>query len=358
MLSLTILFLFLATAQDTLADEPQEALDAVVESSKELVPAKQLERSPPKYPSLELRNEREGWVHVTYCIDESGTPQNVSVLDSVGGPRFDEAAIESVKSWKFEPALVDDQPSWQSRNQTYITFALEGDNKGASGRFISKFRKINKLIEQEKLHEADELFWDLYENYDLNLYELSKLWGQRVRYEGLGGDMYKLDMALHRATASNGRWTDKESYVQLLALRTRVELQIGQYHAALSAYRRLTDATGKDSKEVQDLKPVMKRLVEMIEGDSILKISAEVRSKGECNNCDDSWNFTPVRDVFSFANVAGNLESIEMRCDHKRFESAVAEAVEWHIPDDWGTCHVQVYGEPGTTFDVLMLPTT
>jgi len=47
-----------------------------------------------------------------------------------------------------------------------------------------------------------------------------------------------------------------------------------------------------------------------------------------------------------------------MRCDHKLFESAVSDLVEWHIPDDWGTCHVHVYGDTGTTFDVLLLPPT
>lgn len=43
-----------------------------------------------------------------------------------------------------------------------------------------------------------------------------------------------------------------------------------------------------------------------------------------------------------------------MRCDHKLFESAVSDLVEWHIPDDWGVCHVHVYGDAGTTFDVLL----
>ena len=75
-------------------------------------------------------------------------------------------------------------------------------------------------------------------------------------------------------------------------------------------------------------------------------------------SCHTSWHFTPVRKDFSFTNITGNLESIEMRCDHKLFESAVSDLVEWHIPDDWGVCHVHVYGDAGTTFDVLLLPPT
>jgi hypothetical protein len=65
------------------------------------------------------------------------------------------------------------------------------------------------------------------EKIDFSLYELSKLWAQRVRYETISGDMYMLDMALHRATASKGQWIEKKSYIRLLELRVRAELKIG-----------------------------------------------------------------------------------------------------------------------------------
>jgi len=353
MLLSTFLFVWLAAAP---ADTTHEAVEAVVESSRQSIPAKQIDRTAPRYPRQELNKGNQAWVHVAYCIDEKGSPQNVTVLDSVGRSKFDRAAIDSVKRWKFEPALVNGEPSWQSRNQTFITFAIEQGNTGASKKFARDFRKIGNLIDEEKLPEADKLFWRVYESYDLSLYELAKLWAQRVRYEGKLGDMYKLDMALHRATASEGEWIDKPSYIRLLKLRVQVEISLGQYHAARRAYSKLAKAAGEDADEVLALQPTMVTLREMIDSDNILKIGAEVRRKGECNSCNNSWNFTPVRNDFSFDNIAGNLESVEMRCDHKRFESAVSELVEWHIPEDWGTCNVQVYGEPGTTFDVLMLP--
>jgi TonB family protein len=348
-----LFFVWLAAAQ---ADATHDALDAIVESSRQLTPAKQLQRTAPRYPKQELRNGKQAWVHVAYCIDESGSPQNVTVLDSVGSSKFDRAAIDSVKRWKFEPALVNGEPSWQSRNQTLITFAIEQGNTGASKKFTREFRKISRLIDEEKLPEADQLFWRVYEGFDLSLYELAKLWAQRVRYEGKLGDMYKLDMALHRATASDGEWIDDASYTRLLKLRTQVEINLGQYHAARHAFSKLVKMAGEDAEEVLELQPTMEKLREMIDSDNILKINAEVRRRGECNSCDNSWNFTPVRSDFAFDNVTGNLESIEMRCDHKRFESDVSDLVEWHIPKDWGTCNVRVYGEPGATFDVLMLP--
>jgi len=354
----TVAILWLAAGPPVDAVSTREKLETVVQSSRESVPAKQLERSSPRYPAAELRDRKQAWVQIAYCIDESGSTRNVSVLDSVGSRKFEKSAIDTVQKWTFEPALVDGQPTWQSRNQTVISFAIDGNNKGASRNFVRDFRKMNKLIEEEKLKEADELFWQIYETHEMSLYELSKLWSQRVRYEGLGGDMYKLDMALHRATASDGKWIDKESYVRLLGLRVQVELRIGKYHAARRSFRKLVKASGEDSEAVLALESTMDKLREMIDGANLLQIKAEVRRRDECHYCNNSWNFTPVRDDFTFTNISGRLESIEMRCDHKRFESAVSDLVEWHIPEDWGTCHVQVYGDPGTTFDVMMLPNT
>lgn len=360
MMSTTIIFLWLAALSDPQASAAQEALDTVSDSSRQLVSAKQIKRNAPIYPRRELRKGKQAWVHITYCIDESGSTQNVSVLSSVGGPRFDRAAVEAIKRWKFEPALIDGERSWQSRNETYITFSIEGGNTGASRKFVNLYRKIDRLIDQKNLQKADKLFRHLFETDDLSLYELSKLWALRVRYEGAGGDtdMYKLDRALHRATASKGEWIDKASYVRLLKLRVQIEMVLGKYHAANQSFRELVKATGEDAEEVLALKPMMEKLRDRIDSDNILKINAEVRTRDECNNCKNSWYFTPVRNDFALANISGNLESIEMRCDHKRFESAVSDLVEWHIPVEWGTCYIQIYGDLGTTFDVLLLPTT
>lgn len=356
MMSSTIIFLWLAAVPVVQVNAEKDAIDTVAELSRVLTPAKQIERTSPRYPQFERRQRKQAWVRITYCIDESGSTQNVSVLDSVGNAKFDNAAIKTVKQWKFEPALINGEPSWQCRNQTGISFELKGANSGASKGFVKYYRKIGRLIDENKLEEADKLFWQVYESYNLSLYELSKLWAQRVRYESISGDMYMLDMALHRATALKGRWIEKKSYIRLLELRVQAELKLGQYYSARRAFRELARVSGNDAEEVLALKPTMKKLRDTINSDQVLTIEAEVRTKDECNVCNNSWAFTPVRNNFSFASITGSLDSIEMRCNHRLFESAVSDHVEWHIPGDWGTCHVQVYGEPGTTFDVLMLP--
>jgi TonB family protein len=328
------------------------------DSANEFVKAKPSKRDKPEYPYQDLKNRNQAWVDVAFCIDEAGTTQNIKVIDSVGNERFENAAIETVRQWTYEPALAGGKPAWQSRNHAVISFALKDSNDGVRRTFLKQFRKLEKLHDQEKLQEADELFWQVHSRDDLSLYELSKLWQQRARYEQLRGDLAKLDVALHRATASLGRWNDEDSYVKALRLRIETEVRIGQYRTALGGYRSLVTAAGEDSKDVLALKPVMEKLRDMINSDKPFRISAEVREKGGCYRCNDSWAFVPARNDFTFSNVDGKLQSIEWSCDRKHDVSEVAERVKWHIPDDWGACLVQVNGDPGTTFDVVMLPGT
>jgi len=338
------------------AQDADDTLTSVKESIRQSTPAIQIQRDAPKYPRTELQRGREAWVHVTYCIDESGSIQNVSVLDSIGNDNFDEAAVKTVRNWKYEPAIQNGKPAWQSRNEVYIMFALEQEDLGASRKFIRQFKKLSAYIKNNDLQAADELFWQIYETKNLSLYELGKLWAQRVRYEALVGDYYKLNMALKRATASHGSWIEPESYVQLLKARTQVEVHLGKYDRALHSFRDLAKAAGDEAAEVVALRPTIDRLQSMIVGETVMQINAEVRPRGDCQMCNDSWDFTPVRPDFTITNIKGTLDSLDMRCDNKRFEAKVAESVDWHIPDDWGKCHIQVYGEPGTTFNVLMLP--
>lgn len=337
-------------------EEAEDASASITESARTYVPAKAIEKKAPRYPGSELRRYREAWVQLSYCIDESGVPQNVSVVDSVGDRNFERQAMSTIEDWRFEPAVVDGQPSWQSNNNQLVYFALEGQDLGADRDFIRSYKKIGKLLTANELDEADILFERLFSSDDLSLYESSKLWVQRAKYELNRGDLYMADLALRRASASKGKWIEAASYQQLLSLRVRVEAKLGQYADAISAYGRLKKTAGEDDPAVLELQPLMDKVQAMVDGDAVLKTSAEIRKKGECYGCNDSYIFKPARPQFSFSDVVGELASIKMRCKHKYYESKISDLVEWQIPETWGGCLIEIYGVPGTTFNILMYP--
>lgn len=338
--------------------DAEEMATAVADSARIFVPAKRIDASPPSYPRHMLKLGHEAWIHITYCVDESGTPQNVSVADSVGDKDFVLEAVTTVNNWRFEPALIDGEPSWQSRNHQIVLFAISNRDKGADRGFIRQYKKIAQFMQDGKLEAADSDFQELFDDETLSLYEIAKLWALRANYEFHRGDHNLAHIALHRATVSKGQWIEKESYLKLLAMRVYAELQLGQYGGAIQAYEALENEAGEESEFVFALGEVMSNLHDNLSGESALKSSAEVRRKGECYMCDDSYVFDLVRRDITVSDVEGELSSIEMRCDHKHLKSEISELVEWHIPEAWGDCTVHVYGKPGTRFNLFHLPAT
>ena len=142
-------------------------------------PAEPVKRATPDYPMAHLQIGRQGWVQVSYCVDETGRPRNMSVVDSTGYESFERSALDAVVNWQFKPATVDGKPVWDSRNQSVITFEISKSNIGANRPLSRRYRKMGELIEQARLDEAREYFRETLADYARSLYEISNLWAQR-----------------------------------------------------------------------------------------------------------------------------------------------------------------------------------
>jgi len=68
-----------------------------------------IERVEPEYPEGYRRVRIAGIVVVELAISETGTPENLAVLKSLG-PAIEAATIDAVRKWKFAPAIRDGKP--------------------------------------------------------------------------------------------------------------------------------------------------------------------------------------------------------------------------------------------------------
>ena len=97
------------------------------QASSNVIPAKVISRSSPRYPSSAQKRGIEGWVQVSFNVNAAGDPQNVTVVDAQPRGVFDEAAIKSVKKWAFSPAR--DQSTGRAVTSkaitTRVSFKLE-----------------------------------------------------------------------------------------------------------------------------------------------------------------------------------------------------------------------------------------
>jgi len=77
----------------------------------------------PAYPPEAQRKNIEGRVILSIVVDEMGNVIEATVIQSIPTGIFDEAAVESVMSWRFRPAKLRNQPIRARLNQT-VTFTL------------------------------------------------------------------------------------------------------------------------------------------------------------------------------------------------------------------------------------------
>lgn len=69
-----------------------------------------LRNPPPPYPEMSRRLKEEGRVVLRVTVSSEGRPQAVSLHQSSGFDRLDQAAIKGVKRWRFVPAKRGEQP--------------------------------------------------------------------------------------------------------------------------------------------------------------------------------------------------------------------------------------------------------
>lgn len=83
-----------------------------------------LQNPRPAYPRLSRRLREQGNVLLAVHVTTDGKPETVSLKQSSGFTRLDDAALESVRRWRFLPARRGDQPisAWV---QVPVQFILE-----------------------------------------------------------------------------------------------------------------------------------------------------------------------------------------------------------------------------------------
>lgn len=87
-------------------------------------PLTTLTRIPPVYPIQARRRGIQGWVKVSFIVDESGRVGNISILESEPQGLFDRSVERCVSGWRFKPGTVEGMPV-KAQVETVIRFELE-----------------------------------------------------------------------------------------------------------------------------------------------------------------------------------------------------------------------------------------
>lgn len=106
-----------------LAAPAPAAQPSVVQASE--LGTRTLSAPPPRYPAESRRKHEEGTVVLSLVLSGDGRVASISVAQSSGHPRLDEAALRAVRKWRWAPTLRDGTPV-MVRGVVEIPFVLQG----------------------------------------------------------------------------------------------------------------------------------------------------------------------------------------------------------------------------------------
>lgn len=85
-------------------------------------------RIEPRYPIQAARDGKEGWVQLSFTINEVGGVEDVEVINAEPRRIFDREAKRALRKWKYKPKIVDGKPVKQFNMKVQLDFKLQGES--------------------------------------------------------------------------------------------------------------------------------------------------------------------------------------------------------------------------------------
>lgn len=312
-----------------------------------------IEQPDPAYPQSLEKSGQEGWVRMHFVVAPDGRAIDPLIIDSSGGPDFEDEARKALASWRFTPPETGKE---DAHNLVNIRSEIRGSRDSATRSFRRDHQRIVLDLVHERNEDARAKMDELYASGGFNTYESTMLWLMMGRVDGAeNNDVGKLECYRRALAVSTPRTLRVENKRSLLEKIFELEDQFGHYSNALQAFRSLTAASGEvDVNEAVAARAA--QIQELVDGDEDIVAKAAIYNPCNCEAGEPLWYYKPARRTFSFANLSGNVERFEARCENHRVQGPVEAGTEWALAPEWGSCRVFVFGDDGATFEFVEHP--
>ncbi|NVK25073.1 MAG: energy transducer TonB [Gammaproteobacteria bacterium] len=328
---------------NAVAESTPEPLSRLIESYKQATPVK---RVPPKYPRSKVKRGQDGWVQLSFVIDEEGKVKDVVPIDHGGSGLFVKSAIRAVEQWQYEPATANGEAIEQCSNSVQLDFSL-GNGAVVGKRFNSLFRKAQKASDEKDYQELSTIIEQMDALKSLNRTELFwRNFTSITLHRGLQQPK-KTYLAVKRTLASSSVLETirqgKDIIPMLLKEKFIYEAENELYAKALNTFKSIEKQV---PSLVQNFQPFVEQINEIVKSDRLIAIDAEKSESGV-------WIHELARNQFAFNNLEGDIHKLEVRCDRKRSVFTFDINSSWQIPESWGQCTVFVDTANNTKFTLV-----
>ncbi len=313
-----------------------------------------VEQPNPNYPTEGLAKGQEGWVRMHYVVTADGRAIDPIVVDSCGGAQFEAEARKAIANWRFDaPASGGELPN----NLVNIRTETQRGRNGATPNFTRYLREIVAAVNSNDLVSAQERVDHAHKIGGWNLYESVMLLLVAGRVDGAEGNMVgKLEHYRRALGVSNRDSLNRNGRRDALTKIFDLQDQYGHYAEATRTFR-LLEKERDNRAEMREFGPRAAEIKALLASDDTVTAAATIYNPCDCDAGEPLWYYRPARRTFSFANLNGNVERFEARCDSMRIRGDVVEGKRWTLAPEWGNCRMFVFGDDRASFDFLEHPT-
>ena len=301
-------------------------------------------RNPPVYPFRQQRKSQGGIVEIVFMVSEKGTTFSAMVVDSTH-PEFEPAAIEAVNNYLYEPATVNGKPV-DSVSEIRIMFAMRDSKDAATPRYSRLYRRAKASLssdnpDRQKIRKtldnmADE---DFLSNYTLAyLYLLEYSFAEK--FLGKSDQL----QALRKLLLFEGKVEEKNQLLDAATMKSirmnilQLLIQLGFYGEARNEFYWLNKELPDAAKPFES---AMSQVYEKLKQGGVIARPIEIPDRGY------DFHYLTKRS-FEIDVAAGQIEKLNFYCTQKFGTMSFIPASNYQVPEDWGSCNVQIVGEPKT----------
>lgn len=307
-----------------------------------------VQQDDPIFPSSGFRTGQEGWVRVNFVVTPDGRATDAIIVDSVGGPAFEEAALEAVGNWAFERSDAE-----VTRNVVDMRFELRRGREAATSNFLRRYQRIMTHVVEDEMDYARDQVDAAVELGGWNLYEEAMLALMIGRVEGLENDPgEKLEYYLRAIALASQRALDGPDRRDALSRVFEMQHFFGQYGSAQLTLAAL-NSLPRGERTAESLTPKIDEIEAALQSAAPITVRGTLYTPCNCDEGRPLWHYYPARSEFSFANVSGNVESFEARCETSRISGDVEDGGQWTLPEAPARCEIFVFGADGASFEIL-----
>lgn len=314
-----------------------------------LINAEPVDRAVPKYPKMAARKGQEGWVRVSFVVDEDGNVQDPIVHDSSGIKAFEKAAIKAVKKWKYSPASFDGEPVEQCDSKVQLDFKLYNSQKGVTRTFRSQYQALKDAIVSGDEAQADRLFAEFTDEAHHNFAETVHAAVVSAMYYEAKHELPALKREL-QTVANNGHgYLGDETYITMTGKLLLLLIEQNRISDVYELAEKVNETVSPDAEGLAAINDLVAKVKHFVATQDAIYVEGKISEN-------QAWYHQLLLNKFDLVSKGAAFERIEIRCKNKRSTYGGIKQQGFVIPESWGQCHIYIDAPGGTEFSLVEYP--